>query len=170
MWVDFNCANKLVYGIQMLDNCRNYGFMLPEEIFSGKNRMLDNCSLAKTLPYNIAGQLRTSWYCFGRCSSIQWQDSSQYYGSGVSSIWSLQNLSHSYARYHPMNKIISYDCIWWFKELCGLQTWNENRKHMLRQWCGYRWMVSTQSPLSTVTNTRCIVDIYCVQSLCWSNK
>lgn len=57
MEADFNFANKTVYGMRMLDNVRKHGFM-PEEIFSEKNRMANDGSLAKTLLYDIGRQLR----------------------------------------------------------------------------------------------------------------
>jgi hypothetical protein len=38
---DFNAANKIVYGIWMLNNAREHQLM-PEEIFRKKNRMADN--------------------------------------------------------------------------------------------------------------------------------
>ena len=44
---DFNAGNKVVYGERMLDNARKYKLM-PEEIFSEKNRMADDGALAKT--------------------------------------------------------------------------------------------------------------------------
>jgi hypothetical protein len=54
---NFNAANKIVYGTQMLDNARKYRLM-PEEIFSKKNRMANNGMLCKTLFYNITRQAR----------------------------------------------------------------------------------------------------------------
>jgi hypothetical protein len=55
MEADFNAMNKEVYGVRMLDTARRYKLM-PEEIFSKKNRTADNGGLAKTLFYNIAWQ------------------------------------------------------------------------------------------------------------------
>ncbi len=52
MEADFNTANKMVYGNGMLDNARKYKLM-PEEIFSEKNRTADDGSLAKVLFYDI---------------------------------------------------------------------------------------------------------------------
>ena len=41
---DFNFANKMIYGVRMLNNARLHGVMM-EEIFSERNRMTDNgCS------------------------------------------------------------------------------------------------------------------------------
>ena len=57
MEADFNFANKAIFGVRMLDNVRQYGFM-PEEIFSEKNRMADDGSLAKVLFYDIVRQHR----------------------------------------------------------------------------------------------------------------
>ncbi len=57
MEVDFNAMNKEVYGVRMLDTARKYK-LVPEEIFSEKNRMADNGGLAKTLFYDIAWQTR----------------------------------------------------------------------------------------------------------------
>jgi hypothetical protein len=56
---DFNGMNKEVYGVQMLEEARKYKLIL-EEIFSEKNRMADNGSLAKTLFYDIVQQTRSS--------------------------------------------------------------------------------------------------------------
>jgi hypothetical protein len=58
MEVDFNAMNKEVYGVRMLDMARKYKLM-PEEIFSKKNRTADNGGLAKTLFYDIAQQTRS---------------------------------------------------------------------------------------------------------------
>ncbi len=54
---NFNAANKIVYGTQMLNNSRKYQLM-PEEFFSKKNRMADNGTLCKTLYYDITRQAR----------------------------------------------------------------------------------------------------------------
>ena len=54
---DFNATNKIVYGVRMLQNARTYQ-MMPEEIFSKKNRMADDGTLCKTLFFNIARQAR----------------------------------------------------------------------------------------------------------------
>jgi hypothetical protein len=55
MEVYFNAMNKEVYGVRMLDMARKYK-LVPEEIFSKKNRMADDGGLAKTLFYDIARQ------------------------------------------------------------------------------------------------------------------
>jgi hypothetical protein len=55
MEADFNGMNKEVYGVRMLDMARKYK-LVPEEIFSKKNRMADDGGLEKTLFYNIARQ------------------------------------------------------------------------------------------------------------------
>jgi hypothetical protein len=52
---DFNATNKIVYGVRMLQNARNHNLM-PEEIFSKKNRMADDGTLCKTLFFDIARQ------------------------------------------------------------------------------------------------------------------
>jgi hypothetical protein len=57
MEADFNAMNKEVYGVRILDTARKYKLM-PEEIFSKKNRTADNGGLAKTLFYDIARQTR----------------------------------------------------------------------------------------------------------------
>ncbi len=55
MEADFNAMNEEVYGVWMLDEARKYK-LIPEEIFSEKNRMADDGSLAKTLFYDIVWQ------------------------------------------------------------------------------------------------------------------
>ena len=57
MEADLNFANKQVYGVEMLNNVRKYGFM-PEEIYSEKNRIAEDGSLAKVLFYDMVGQSR----------------------------------------------------------------------------------------------------------------
>ena len=57
MEADFNCANKILYGVRMLDNVRKYKWM-PDEIFSEKNRMADDGTLAKTIFYDLVRQSR----------------------------------------------------------------------------------------------------------------
>ncbi len=52
MEADFNCTNKLIFGNCMLGNVRKYGRM-PDEIFSERNRTVEEGSLAKTLFYDV---------------------------------------------------------------------------------------------------------------------
>ncbi len=59
MEADFNGMNKEMYGVQMLEEARKYK-LITEEIFSEKNRMADNSSLAKSLFYDIVQQTRSS--------------------------------------------------------------------------------------------------------------
>ena len=57
MEADFNAMNKIVYGDRMMTNVRKCNLM-PEEIFSERNRMADDGTLCKTLFYNITRQAR----------------------------------------------------------------------------------------------------------------
>eukprot|EP00804_Cyclotella_cryptica_P001408 CCRYP_003664-RA/>CCRYP_003664-RA protein AED:0.86 eAED:-0.58 QI:0/-1/0/1/-1/1/1/0/232 len=57
MEADFNAANKILFGRRMLDNVRQYSLM-PEEIFSERQRMAEDGILAKVLFYDISRQLR----------------------------------------------------------------------------------------------------------------
>ena len=57
MEADFNAANKIVYGNRMLANARKYNLM-PEDIFSERNRMADDGGLANILFYDIVSQQR----------------------------------------------------------------------------------------------------------------
>lgn len=57
MEADFNFVNKQMYGIRMLDEVRKYKLM-PDEIFSERNRMAEDGTLAKTLFYDISRQSR----------------------------------------------------------------------------------------------------------------
>ncbi len=52
---DFNATNKMVYGMMMMNNARDHNLM-PEEIFSKKNRMTEDGTLRKTLFYDITQQ------------------------------------------------------------------------------------------------------------------
>ena len=56
MEADFNATNKTIYGVHMLHNVRKYR-MLPEEVFSERNRLADDGTLSKVLFYDIAQQL-----------------------------------------------------------------------------------------------------------------
>ena len=57
MEADFNAANKILYGNCMLANARKYKLM-PEDIFSERNRMADDGGLAKILFYDIVRKRR----------------------------------------------------------------------------------------------------------------
>ncbi len=57
METDFNAANKIVYGQQLLDTVRKYKLM-PEEIYSEKNRLANDGTLVKVLFYDIIRQMR----------------------------------------------------------------------------------------------------------------
>ena len=56
MEADFNAANKIIFGQRMLQNVQQYKLM-PDEIFSERQRMADDRILAKVLFYNISRQL-----------------------------------------------------------------------------------------------------------------
>jgi hypothetical protein len=51
MEANFNAANKIIYGQQMLHQARKYK-LIPEEIYSKRNRLADDRTLAKVLFYN----------------------------------------------------------------------------------------------------------------------
>ena len=55
---DLNKANKIIYGDRMMKNIRRYNLM-PEEIFSERNRTAEDGALAKILFFDIGRQLRT---------------------------------------------------------------------------------------------------------------
>ncbi len=57
MEADFNASNKILYGVRMMQNAREHRLM-PEEIYSKKNCMTNNRTLAKTLFYNVTRQAR----------------------------------------------------------------------------------------------------------------
>ncbi len=52
MKADFNDTNKTIYGILMLANVRKYKLM-PEEVYSERNRLADDGTLTKALFYDI---------------------------------------------------------------------------------------------------------------------
>jgi hypothetical protein len=56
---DFNGTNKTVYGIRMLEQARSKNLM-PEEVFSERNKMADNGTLTKVLTYDIIHQMGRS--------------------------------------------------------------------------------------------------------------
>lgn len=57
MEADFNGMNKIIFGERMMDNVRKYKLM-PEEIFSEKNREASDGGMAKKLFYDIGRQLK----------------------------------------------------------------------------------------------------------------
>ncbi len=57
MKADFNATNKIIYGQRMLQTARKYKVM-PEEVFSKRNRLADNGTLIKVLFYDIVCQTR----------------------------------------------------------------------------------------------------------------
>jgi hypothetical protein len=57
MEADFNASNKIIYGVRMTKNARNHQLM-PKEVFSKKNRMVDNGTLTKMLFYDVTCQVR----------------------------------------------------------------------------------------------------------------
>ena len=52
---DFNASNKIICWVRMLDNARKYKLM-PEEVFSERNRLADDGTLSKVLFYDILRQ------------------------------------------------------------------------------------------------------------------
>ena len=56
MEADFNFANKEIFGVRMLDTVRKYKLM-PEEIFSEKDRMANDGGIAKVIFNDIVQQL-----------------------------------------------------------------------------------------------------------------
>jgi len=59
MEADFNRVNKTVYGIQMLKQARRNNLM-PEEVFSERNKMADDGTLTKVITFDIIHQTRRS--------------------------------------------------------------------------------------------------------------
>ena len=57
MEADFNATNKIIYGQRMLQQARKYK-LVPEEIYSERNRLADDGTLAKVLFYDIVRQTR----------------------------------------------------------------------------------------------------------------
>jgi hypothetical protein len=57
MEADFNSMNKLIYGQRMLDTARHYK-LVPKEVYSERNQLVDDGTLAKVLFYNIVRQTR----------------------------------------------------------------------------------------------------------------
>jgi hypothetical protein len=59
MEADLNCSTKMVFGIRMLNEARRQNLM-PEEVFSERNKMADDGTLTKVLTYDIIRQTRRS--------------------------------------------------------------------------------------------------------------
>ena len=57
MEADLNATNKIEYGIRMLANIRKYRLM-PDKIYSERNRLADDGTLSKVLFYDIVRQLQ----------------------------------------------------------------------------------------------------------------
>ena len=79
MEADFNCVNKIIYGNRMLTNVRKFGLM-PDEIFSERNRTAEEGSLTKVLFYDITRQSRLvagissvdADNCYDRVALLRW--------------------------------------------------------------------------------------------------
>jgi uncharacterized protein (UPF0332 family) len=59
MEAGFNGANKIVYGIRTLEQAKTHNLM-PEEVFSERNKMADDGTLTKVLTYDIIRQTQRS--------------------------------------------------------------------------------------------------------------
>ena len=57
MEADFNAVNKIIYGCRMMGNVRKHD-MMPDEIFSEKNRTADDGTLTKVLFFDVVRQSR----------------------------------------------------------------------------------------------------------------
>ncbi len=57
MEADFNTLKKIIYGQRLLYQVRKYK-LIPEEIYSKRNQLADDGTLAKVLFYNIVRQTR----------------------------------------------------------------------------------------------------------------
>jgi hypothetical protein len=57
MEADFNVANKIVFGQRMLDNTRIFD-LIPDEIYSERNRLAEDGTLTKIIFYDIVRQSR----------------------------------------------------------------------------------------------------------------
>jgi hypothetical protein len=57
MEADFNATNKIIYGQRMLQQARTYK-LIPEEIYSERNRLADDGTLAKVLFFDLVRQTR----------------------------------------------------------------------------------------------------------------
>ncbi len=52
MEADFNAANTIVFGQRMLDHAKNHN-LIPEEIYSKRNRLAEDGTLTKVIFYDI---------------------------------------------------------------------------------------------------------------------
>jgi hypothetical protein len=57
MEADFNCANKVVFGVRMMETVRKYKLM-PSEIYSERGHMAEDGTLAKVIMCDIVWQTR----------------------------------------------------------------------------------------------------------------
>ena len=57
MEANLNTTKNKIYGIRMLDLVSRHG-LIPEELYSERNRLTDNGTLAKVLFYDIVRQTR----------------------------------------------------------------------------------------------------------------
>jgi hypothetical protein len=57
MEADFNAANKIVFGQRMLNNARKFD-LIPDEIYSERNRLAEDGTLTKVIFYDIVRQSR----------------------------------------------------------------------------------------------------------------
>ena len=57
MEANFNATNKIIYGQRLLHQARKYK-LIPEEIYSKGNQLVDDGALAKVQFYDIVRQTR----------------------------------------------------------------------------------------------------------------
>lgn len=55
MEANFNCANKIVFGVRMMENARKYKLM-PSKIYSERGQTADDGTLAKVLAFDVIRQ------------------------------------------------------------------------------------------------------------------
>jgi hypothetical protein len=121
METDFNGAKKQIYCIRMLSNAPKHNLM-PEEIYSKCNRMVDDGTLNKVLTYNIIWQMQ-------RPAGIAAVDTNNCYNRMVHVVASMvfqafgmpstvvESISHNISG----NEILSLHGVWGLNGLCKLK-------------------------------------------------
>lgn len=111
MEADFNTANKLIYEVRMMHNVRAHNLM-PDEIFSERNRTADDGTLSKVLFYDLLRQSRRpagvssvdADNCFDRVAHA--------IASLVSGIWSLREYSGTDVKNYPGDEVLPPHGFW----------------------------------------------------------
>jgi hypothetical protein len=126
MEADFNAMNKEVYGVRMLDKAQKHK-LIPEEIFSKKNRTANDRGFTKLLFYNILHQTHSA-------VAIALVDASNCYDRIAHAMSSLIFQSFGVESTAVLDENFLANSIWGLKDICQLHHQEQDTGAGTRQW------------------------------------